>query len=142
MKKYLQLLNGRRTEYKKYRPVYCACLREYVFFNANGFNHLRYHIDGRPRKPAAQMYKLGLLPLVIPAIRAAPCADQYVRRLAPVGRKKKDGEKILKEVQYWSLIAVVGQKGVKIKVVLRKIGTGQLHFWSVMKLAENQKAPT
>lgn len=120
--------------------MFCTALRDYVTFNSDGFAHLRFHVDGTPRKPEEQMYKLGLLPLVRPTIYSAPKAE-YEKRLAPIGRKKKNGQKIMKEVEYWGLEAVVGKQNVKLKVVLRKIGTGKLHFWSVMKLGENIKTP-
>lgn len=138
-KKYLELLEQRRTEYKSYSAPYCLALREYVSFNSDGFNHLRFRTDGTPRKPMEQMYKLGLLPLVIPVIRLAARVDQYERRLAPIGRKKKNAQKVLKEVEYWALVAVVGKQSVKLRVILRKVGDGNLHFWSVMKLGENPK---
>jgi len=38
----------------------------------------------------------------------------------------------MKEVEYWGLIAIVGDRKLKIRVVLRRIGTGNLTFWSVM----------
>ena len=89
------------------------------------------------------MYKLGLLPLVRPVIYDAVAVEKYERRLAPIGRKKKGGQKILKEIEYWALVAVVGKQNVKMKVVLRRIGKiGKIHFWSTMKLSENQKNPT
>jgi len=138
--KFKELLDKRRSEYKAYPPMFCQVLRDYVIFNSDGFMHLRFHIDGTPRKPEEQMYKLGLLPLVRPTIHLSPRAE-YEKRLAPIGRKKNNGQKILKEVQYWALEAIVGKQNVKLKVVLRKIGTGKLHFWSVMKLGENIKTP-
>lgn len=87
------------------------------------------------------MHKLGLLPLVVSAIKLATSVE-YERRQAPIGRKKVAGQKILKDVEYWGLIAVVGKQNVKIRVVLRQIGSGKIHFWSVMKLAgSNTKTP-
>ena len=137
-----ELLDQRRKEYKAFIPVYCSTLREYIFFNSDGFNHLRFNIDGTPRKETEQMYKLGLLPLVRPVIYTATTVEKYERRLAPIGRKRKNGQKILKEIEYWALVAVVGKQNVKMKVVLRKIGkNGKIHFWSTMKLAENLKTP-
>ena len=130
--KYKTLLDTRRKEYAGYTSVYCQCIREYVFFNSDGFSHLRFHVDGTPRNPKEQMYKLGLLPLVIPVIKIAKRVEQYERKLNPIGRKKKAGKKILKEIQYWALVDVVGKQNVKLKVILRKIGTGRIHFWSVV----------
>lgn len=40
----------------------------------------------------------------------------------------------MKTVQYWALIAIVGDeyKPLKIKVILRQVGDGKITFWSVM----------
>ena len=133
-----ELLEERRMDYKTWVPVYCPALRNYIFFNMLGFNHLRFKIDGSPRNPKEAMYKLGLLPLVRPAIHSAAKIEKNERRLSPVGGSRK---KVFKEIEYWSVIEVVGRKEVKIRVVFRRIGTGNVHFWSVMKLAENQKTP-
>lgn len=140
MDKFKELLQKRKLEYQNYSPVFCAALKEYIIFNSDGFNHLRFHIDGTPRKPTEQMYKIGLLPLVITVIKTTERAE-YTRRFGPIGRKKKNGQKILKEIEYWGLESIVGKQNVKLKVVLRKIGTGKIHFWSVMKLGENLKTP-
>lgn len=133
-----KLLHERKLDYKTWIPVYCPALRDYVHFNMMGFNHLRFKIDNTPRNPKEAMYKLGLLPLVRPAIHLATIIEKYERRLAPVGGSRK---RVHKEMEYWSIVEVVGKQGVKVKVILRKIGTGQLHFWSIMKLLENQKTP-
>jgi len=42
--------------------------------------------------------------------------------------KKKIRES--KAVQYWGIIAIVDAR--KIKVIIRKIGDGSFHFWSVI----------
>lgn len=133
--KFQKLLEERRGDYSTWVPIYCPALREYIFFNAMGFRHLRFKVDGTPRNPKEQMYKLGLLPLVRPTVHSATTVEHYERRLAPFGSKNKDGQKILKEIEYWAVVSTVGKQKIKIKVILRKIGTGKIHFWSVMKLS-------
>ena len=134
-----ELLDKRRDEYKTWVPIYCVAIRDYVFFNMQGFNHLRFKVDNTPRNPSEAMYKLGLLPLVRPAIHAATVVAKYERRIAPVGGSRT---KELKEMEYWAIETVVGKHNVRIRVILRKlIGGERAHFWSVMKLGENQKAP-
>ena len=136
-KSFKELLDDRREDYKTWVPVYCPAIREYVFFNMRGFNHLRFKIDNTPRNPKEAMYKLGLLPLVRPAIHLATVVEKYERRVAPVGGGHA---KVLKEMEYWAVEAVVGKRNTKVRIVLRKlVGGQQIHFWSVMKLAENQK---
>ena len=135
---FLGLLNQRKTEYATWTSMYCTAIRQYVHFTLRGFNHLRFNIDNTPRNPKETMYKLGLLPLVRPVIYCATTAE-YKRRLAPLGGSNKV---VLKEMDYWALTAVVGKQNTKIRVVLRKLVNGeQVHFWSVMKLGENQKPP-
>ena len=135
--KFVALLHERKKEYKTWTPIHCPALRQYIHFNMRGFNHLRFKTDNTPRAPKEAMYKLGLLPLVRPVIYNAQDAG-YERRLAPIGGTRK---KVLKEMEYWSLTATVGKQDVKTRVILRRlVGSDQIHFWSVMKLAQNQKA--
>lgn len=133
-----RFLEERREQYKTFTPMYCSALREYIHFTMRGFNHLRFHIDNTPRNPQEVMYKIGLLPLVRPAIYQSKRVE-YEKRLAPVGGSRKI---VMKEIEYWAITEIVGKQNVKIKVVLRKIGNSkQIHFWSVMKLGENLKTP-
>ena len=84
--RFLELLNLRREDYKTWVPVYCVAIRGYVFFNMMGFNHLRFKTrDNTPRNPSETMYKLGLLPLVRPAIHLATVVEKYERRISPIG---------------------------------------------------------
>jgi hypothetical protein len=49
----------------------------------------------------------------------------------------------VKEIEYWGLIAIVGSKSIKIKTILRRVGDGNITFWSVMPYSKikngNQK---
>jgi len=38
----------------------------------------------------------------------------------------------MKETEYWGFIAIVGKARIKIRVVLRRVGNGNITFWSVM----------
>ena len=135
-----KLLQDRLDDYKTWVPVYCVAIRDYVFFNMRGFNHLRFKTDNTPRKPSEAMYKLGLLPLVRPAIHAATVVKKYERRIAPIGGSRT---KVQKEIEYWAIESVVGKQNVRVRIILRKIVGGEhVHFWSVMKFGTGkQKAP-
>lgn len=129
--RYLKLFTDRKNEYKTWRPIYCLALRGYIHFNSQGFNHLRFKTNNTPRNKKEAMYKLGLLPLVRAVINKATFVNKYERRFSPLGGSSK---KILKEIEYWSLVEVVGKQNVKIRVILRKVGNGErINFWSVMK---------
>ena len=38
----------------------------------------------------------------------------------------------MKEVEYWGCVAIVGEKPIRIRTILRRVGTGNITFWSVM----------
>jgi len=38
----------------------------------------------------------------------------------------------MKEVEYWGLIGIIGPRGIKVRTVLRRVGDGNITFWSVM----------
>lgn len=53
-----------------------------------------------------------------------------------VGRRGKpsanNGSIPMKEVEYWGLVAIVGDSKIKVRTVLRRVGDGNITFWSVM----------
>jgi len=126
------LLQQRKTQYRTLPPVFSPAIREYIVFTMQGFNHLRFKIDNTPRAPKEAMYKLGLLPLVKAVISTATTVERNQKRVAPIGGSRK---KILKEIEYWALVSVVGKRQTKVRVIVRRIGNSpQVHFWSVMKI--------
>ena len=66
-----------------------------------------------------------------PAIELSTTHQEYekVFRKSEIKSHKKKVRKT-KIVRYWGVIAIID--GRKIKVILRKIGDGQLHFWSIV----------
>jgi hypothetical protein len=98
-------------------------LKEYIIFNSKGFHHLIYP-NGKRRPQKEQMYKLGLLPLIIPVIKNSTKISKYEKCFV------KD---LGKEAEFWTLIEIVGKKKTLAKVILRRIGTGNITFLSVMK---------
>ena len=137
--RFKQLKKLRRAQYKRWSGCYCPALKDEVNFTSDGFYHLRYEVSGRERTMGEQMYKLGLLPLVIPVIKNAKKIDFYKQTRAPIGRKKKEGKIVKKNVEYWSFVELVGKQKTKVKVVVRRVGTGKVIFWSVMKYERKQK---
>ena len=51
-----------------------------------------------------------------------------------IGKKGADGMRAAKEVEYWGLVAIVGQRPDKIRVILRRVGNGNITFWSVARV--------
>ena len=97
----------RKDLYVKWKPIFCKALGETIHFTMRGFNHLLYKIDNVPRNNDEAMYKLGLLPLVRPVIHSAMEIEKYEKRISPIGGTK---QRVYKEIEYWSLVSVVGRQ--------------------------------
>jgi hypothetical protein len=76
----------------------------------------------------------GSLPLVLEVIRKAGTVQEYRRIWQPIGKPSaRDGARPVKEVEYWGFIAILGTRPTKIRVILRRVCTGNITFWSVMR---------
>jgi hypothetical protein len=86
------------------------------------------------------------LPLTIGIVKKSGTLQEYRKNLLAVGKKsKRDNLTHMKTVQYWGFVAIVGKSQIKIRVILRQIGDGNIVFWSVMpysKLKNGQKLYT
>lgn len=109
----------------------CPALGLVVSFSSHGFNHLIYRKGRTERDRVSQIMRFKLLTKAYRLIRLTTTIQEYEDSLKEF-RIKKHKEKIsvTKQVQYWGLIAIIDDR--KIKVILRKIGNGNLHFWSVI----------
>lgn len=121
-----------RELYDKIGSVYCPCLSADIVFNAQGFHHMEYDGGGTPRLLKERIFKLKLIPLAIPVLKYTDTIHEYKKDKQPKNRKKGA---IQKDVEFWSLVASVGKnRDVKVKVVLKRVGNGNIIFWSIMKL--------
>jgi hypothetical protein len=132
--KYNKLIKEKRTWYKAVQKSFCPILKEDIYFTSKGFRHLLYDGLGHARSRKERMYKIGLLPLVIPVIKSATKIEDYK---LPVY-----SEKLGKMVEYWSLQSTVGKQRTVVTVILRRIGTGLIHFYSVWKKSGKRKIKT
>lgn len=124
-KDYDELLKEKRTWYKALRKCHCPVLNEQVVFNSKGFHHLLFDGLGHARTRKERMYRMGLLPLVIPVLKTATAIKEYV----PQAYSKS----LNKMVEYWVLKETVGRQNTVVTVVLRRIGSGNVTFYSVWK---------
>ncbi|MCX6792960.1 MAG: hypothetical protein NTY12_02950 [Candidatus Falkowbacteria bacterium] len=122
-----EFIQERRAYYKTLRPVFCQVLQAMVNFNSKGFYHLRYNGAGHERLKKEQIYRLNLLPLAVPVIKKAVSIFKYEERYL-----KQEG----KYAKFWGLKASVGNNSPIVTVVLRKIGDGEITFYSIMKARE------
>ncbi len=120
-----------RTSYDAIGSIYCPVLKENVVFNARGFHHLNYSSDGTPRNLRERIYKMTLFPLAIPVIKNAIGIAEERDVVVRENRKKNTR---LKKGKAYAIVALVGRiTPIKIRVILLKIGNGNLMFRSIMK---------
>ncbi len=133
-----------RELYNKQKDVYNPYLESQVVFNSDGFHHLQFSAR-RERNKKEQILKFNLLLLAIKVIKKSGTLQEYRKDLLAIGKKSKDGLRKTKEVQYWGFVAIIGSPSIKIRVILRRVGDGNIIFWSVLpdsNLKKGQKLYT
>ena len=129
-------LGSRAKELFSNNPkIRCPYFGTDVVLNAEGLHHLRYSAQRERGKPE-QMLKFRLLPLALEVIKKSGTVQEYRRIWQPLGKVGADGMQTAKEVEYWGLVAVIGPRPDKIRVIIRRVGTGNITFWSVMRGAK------
>ena len=133
-----------RAVYGAQRNVYNPYLKNQVVLNSDGFHHLQFSAR-REREKQEQLLKFSLLPLALVIIKNSGTLQEYRKGPVAIGKKGKDGLMPTKTVEYWGFVAIVGKNNIKIKTILRRVGDGNIIFWSVMpfsKLKDGQKLYT
>ncbi|MDP2651809.1 MAG: hypothetical protein Q8O94_01600 [bacterium] len=129
---YEKLRDDAQKFYTSVRPIQSPALGEYVYFTAEGFNHIIFKGSRSERERSSQILRFKLLPKAVKLIGLSTTYQEYEETLKEfeVKSHKKKVRKS-KPVKYWGIIAII--EGREIKVICRKIGdNGQLHFWSIV----------
>ena len=130
-----------KTIYNRQKSVSNPYLKSQVILNSDGFHYLQFSAR-RERDKKEQLLKFSLLPLAIQIIKNAGTLQEFRRGLVEIGNKGNDGFSKTKNVTYWGFVAIVGENQIKVRTVLRRVGDGNIIFWSVMpysKLKNGQK---
>lgn len=140
---FLERKEKTKAVYLSKKEIYSPYFQKNIVLNSDGFHHLQFSAR-RERNKKEQLLKFSLLPLAFQIVKKSGTIQEYRKTLAPVGEKsKRDGFVSAKEIEYWGLVAIVGSKLIKIKVILRRVGDGNINFWSVMPYSKikggNQK---
>ena len=121
-----------RSLFNKHREISCPYFGKAVILNSDGFHHLQFSAR-RERNKREQLLKFSLFPLALKIIRQSGTIQEYRKVLAPIGKShSRDGLTKLKEIEYWGLVAILGKKIIRVRVILRRVGDGNVTFWSVM----------
>lgn len=118
--------------YSNRKEIYCPYFQKRIILNSDGFHHLQFS-SRRERNKSEQFLKFRLLPFALEIIEKSGTIQEYRKILMPIGKKSiRDGFAKMKEVEFWGLVAIIGEKSRKIKTILRRVGDGNITFWSVM----------
>lgn len=120
-----------KAVYSSQSDLWCPYFSTKITLNSDGFHHLQFS-SRRERTKSEQLLKFRLLPLALEVIRKSGTVQEYRKILTPIGKPKQDGSIPMKEVEYWAFIGIVGDNKIKIRTIVRKVGNGNLMFWSVM----------
>lgn len=123
-----------KEAYEKQDGIFCPYFSLKVVLNADGFNHLQYKTNRMPRPVQEQIYKLSLTSKALSIISKSGTVQEYRNTIEKVGKMRSDGFFSTKRVQYWGFIALLENNSDRIKVILKKIGEGEIMFWSTMLL--------
>lgn len=112
--------------------IRCPALKnDIVHFNSVGFNHLVYKKANCERSKIDQITKFKLLAKAKIIIEISTTHQEYDESLKEITKKKY--KKKIKEtamIYYWGFVAIIN--GYRIKVVVRQVGNGKKHFYSVI----------
>ncbi|MDD5251153.1 MAG: hypothetical protein PHT12_00795 [Patescibacteria group bacterium] len=125
-----QLRSDTEELYKGLGPMLCPALKEDVYFTSEGFNHLRYKFRV-PRTEAAQRRKFKVFPKAPEIIKVTTTIQEYRVGITRTGKPGRDGLCRTAQAQYWGFVHVFSNN-VRVRAIVRKVGNGQAHFWSVM----------
>ncbi len=125
-----EFIEQQKKLYKTLKPCYCLAIQETVHFNAEGIRHILYD-KHRPRNIREKVYRAYLIDylteVIINAQKAIketfikPSCHLWILEWVTIQDKKNPSQKL------------------KIKIVLRKRGNGNIFFWSVMRRGSNHK---
>ncbi len=114
------------------KTIYSPYFKTGIILNSDGFHHLQFS-NRTERNQNEQLLKFSLLPLGLEIIRKSGTIQEYRKLLTPIGKPSSlNGSIPMKEVEYWGLVAIIGDNKIKMRTILRRIGDGNITFWSMM----------
>ena len=118
-------------EYRAIGKVYCPYLKDFVFFNAKGFEHLKFKERNKARSEKDQYIRLKLITLAPKVLSQTHTLQEYfeTQHFEEV-RANARREKKLKQVTYYGVIAIVNS--ARIKVIVKQVENEQRYFLSIV----------
>jgi hypothetical protein len=131
-----KLIEIRRTKYDVTKNIYCPLLKEAVYFNNKGFRHVTHDGRGHIRTESDARMRLNLLPCINTVISRSTRFGSPPRVKPKSHPKNSTG----KEVVEYELCCKFNQHK-EVSVILRRIGNGRLHYYSVRYTKKQNRSP-
>ena len=116
--------------YKKIGSIPSPYLGKDVAFNAKGLEHIKFKGRNKARSNEDQYIRLKCLPLAKKIVKASHTLQGHQERNEMVKVKRGKWTHEMKVVNYFEFVAIVGD--VRVRVIVKKIEGGELHFWSII----------
>ncbi len=128
-----EILQEAKLIYENQESIHCPFFEGSVALTSDGFNHLTHKPNRQPRNVNEQKLKLRLLKKALRIIRKAGTVQEYRNNMETFGESGRDGFKKMRQIEYWAFHDIVGgKKRFLVRVIIRRVGDGKLHFWSTM----------
>lgn len=127
-----ECLEKAKIIYTRSNEINCLYFQNKIVLSSDGFNHLQNKPNRMPRNVNEQIVKLSLLKKALDILPKCGTLQEYRELLEKSGKFDRNGFYQMKKVQYWGFHAILNNKKLKIKVILRQVGDGKITFWSVM----------
>lgn len=103
-----------------------------VVFNSDGLFHLINKNEKHKRDWKDQVKRFQILQYVKPVLEGMKYYQEYRENLENTAVKDHGIPRLVnKRVRYWAFVAIINDK-IRIKIILKKVGDGQIIFWSVL----------
>jgi hypothetical protein len=135
-----KMLDTNKLVYESTKAITCPYFKSEIALTSDGFNHLLNKSNRVPRNIREQNLKVRLLPKALQILRVAGTVQEYRTSIEKFGHPAKDGFSKTKQVQYWAFHDLLFGTEHKylIRVIVRKVGDGKHHFWSVMQAGKDK----
>jgi hypothetical protein len=125
---------GAHRIYTAQPSIHSPYFNDEIRLGPEGFRHLCVGANGE-RTEEERIRRFLLLPLALKILATATTVQEYryVDGAAQLGKSSwsEPGPKL---VQCWGFTALFVQQEITVKVLVRKVGKGDFHFWSVILL--------
>lgn len=142
LEKFNKLKEVSEDTYRSWGKIYCPYLQKNVNFNAKGLEHIKLKEWNKARLVSDQYLRLKFLKLAPEIIKKSHTLQEYKEeKVFERVKINSRWEKRLIDVRYYAFISVCGDKEVKVKIIVKEIGSGEPYFWSIIPFWRNTRHP-